>query len=308
MTTFPQTIPIFFAVDDNYAPYLGVALRSMLTNADPSCFYRIHILTEGLTEENRTKLMAEQTANSLFSFDDIREQVARISAHIHMRDYYSAATYYRIFIGEVYPQYDRALYLDSDLVFEGDIAEMYNTDLGGRLLGAIREDVMAMEEVFGRYADVVVGVPREEYFNAGILLLDLKRYRELHMEERFVSLMQERRFTVAQDQDYLNLLCRGMVYYFDSAWNHTAVKGALNDGKPPKIVHYKMDWKPWHYDGVLFENLFWKYADVCAFADTLHMIKRDYTEAEKERDRAARARLADTAWRETEEMLCGIVH
>ena len=125
MNTYRQTIPVFFAVDDNYAPYLGVALRSMLANANPACFYRIHILTEGLTEENTAKLLAEQTVNAGISFDDIHEQVARIAAHIHMRDYYSAATYYRIFIGEVYPQYDRALYLDSDLVFEGDIAESF---------------------------------------------------------------------------------------------------------------------------------------------------------------------------------------
>ena len=292
-------IPIFFAVDDNYAPYLGVALRSLLANADPQYFYRIHVLTTGLQTENMSKLLAEQRENSRISFDDISEQVDRIASELHMRDYYSAATYYRIFIGGIYPEYDRVLYLDSDLVFVGDIAKMYNTDIGDNLLGAVREDVMAMEKVFGDYADIVVGVPSEKYFNAGILLIDLDRYRALGMEERFVSLLRRRKFTVAQDQDYLNLLCRDMVYYFDSSWNHTSVRGALNDGRRPNIVHYKMDWKPWHYDGVLFEELFWEYADACAFADDLREIKRKYSPLEKLRDKKARQRLVRTAREET---------
>ena len=162
---------------------------------------------------------------------------------------------------------------------------------------------MAMEDVFGRYADVVVGVPREKYFNAGILLIDLDRYRALGMEERFIDLLRQRKFTVAQDQDYLNLLCRDMVYFFDPSWNHTSVRGALNDGRTPNIVHYKMDWKPWHYDGVLFEALFWEYADACAFAEDIREIKRNYSQREKLRDKLARERLARTAELETLAML-----
>ena len=90
-----------------------------------------------------------------------------------------------------------------------------------------------------------------------------------------------------------------MVYYFDPSWNHTSVRGALNDGRTPNIVHYKMDWKPWHYDGVLFEELFWEYADACAFADDLREIKRKYSPLEKLRDKKARQRLVRTAREET---------
>lgn len=303
MTKYEKTIPIFFAVDDNYAPYLGVALRSMLANADSRFFYRIHVLITSLSDDNKAKLLSEQRENSRITFDDISAHVGRIASELHMRDYYSAATYFRIFIGGIYPEYDRVLYLDSDLVFVGDIAKMYNTDIGVNLVGAVREDVMAMEDVFGRYADVVVGVPREKYFNAGILLIDLDRYRALGMEERFISLLRQRKFTVAQDQDYLNLLCRDMVYYFDPSWNHTSVRGALNDGRTPNIVHYKMDWKPWHYDGVLFEELFWEYADACAFAEDIREIKRNYSPSKKLRDKLARERLARTAELETLAML-----
>ena len=296
---YKDTVPVFFAVDDNYAPLLGVAIRSLLANADEGFFYRIHVLTAGLTADNEKRILSEVTENAKLTFDDVSGEVAKIAADLHMRDYYSAATYYRIFIGRLYPQYDRALYLDCDAIFAGDVAKMYNQDIGGALVGAVREDVMAMEKVFGDYARVVVGVPAKKYFNAGMLLLNLKKYRALEIEKRFVSLMRERKFTVAQDQDYLNVLCKGMVYYFDPAWNHTAVKGALNDGNPPLIVHYKMDWKPWHHDGVLFEELFWQYANASSFADVLHAIKDAYTPEEQARDVAARERLIEIARAET---------
>jgi lipopolysaccharide biosynthesis glycosyltransferase len=297
------TVPVFFATDDNYAPLLGVALSSLLKNANPLYHYRIHVLTTGLRPENKEGILREVTPNATLSFDDVSAPLSCIAGDLQIRDYYSAATYYRIFIGSLFPQYEKALYLDADVIFTGDVSLLYEAEIGDNLVGAVREDVMAMEKVFGDYARVVVGVPAEQYFNAGILLLNLKEYRAHSLEKRFISLLRRRKFAVAQDQDYLNVLCRGRVHFFDPSWNHTAVKGALNDGKKPNIVHYKMDWKPWHYDGVLFEELFWEYADACAFAEDIREIKRNYSPSEKLRDKLARERLARTAELETLAML-----
>jgi lipopolysaccharide biosynthesis glycosyltransferase len=271
----------------------------MLANADSRYFYRIHVLTTGLAEETADKVRREETPNARISFDDISREVSRIAAHLHMRDYYSAATYYRIFIGSIYREYDRVLYFDSDLVFCGDIAKMYHADIGRALIGAVADDVLPIEPVFGDYVETVLGVARERYFNAGILLIDLARYRAVHMEERFVSLLCHRKFTVAQDQDYLNVLTKGMVYYFDGAWNRSAAP--CHAGLAAHIVHYKMNWKPWHYDGVAFSDLFWQYADETAFAAEIRAIKQGYTLGDKLRDRIAAERLVMTARTETEE-------
>lgn len=293
-----KIIPVFFAVDDRYAPFLSVALRSMLANADRRYVYRIHVLTTGLSEENMEKLRREETENARISFDDIRDRLSRIASELHMRDYYSPATYYRIFIGSIYREYDRVLYFDSDLVFCGDIARMYHTDIGRAVIGAVADDVLPMEPVFGDYVETVLNVPRKRYFNAGILLIDLARYRATGMEERFISLLRRRRFTVAQDQDYLNVLTKNAVYYFDGAWNRSAAP--CNAGRAANIVHYKMNWKPWHHDGVAFEELFWQYADACAFAEDIRAIKRGYSLGDKLRDKIAGERLVLTAREETE--------
>ena len=295
---YENEIPVFFAVDDRYAPFLCVALRSMLANADRRYFYRIHVLTTSLSEESKQRLRCEETENAHISFDDISREVARISHHLHMRDYYSAATYYRIFIGSMYPQYDRVLYFDSDLVFCGDIAKMYHTDIGPCLIGAVADDVLPMEPVFGDYVEAVLGVPRERYFNAGILLIDLARYRATRMEERFISLLRRRRFTVAQDQDYLNVLAKNAVYYFDGAWNRSAAP--CHEGQKAHIIHYKMNWKPWHHDGVSFKQIFWQYADACAFAEDIRTIKQNYTPGDRLRDMRAGEQLVLTAKREIE--------
>lgn len=298
---YEKTIPVFFAVDDCYAPFLGVALRSMLANADRRCFYRIHVLTTGLTQENIEKLRREETVNSRITFDDISRELSCIAADLHMRDYYSAATYYRMFIGSIYREYDRVLYFDSDLVFSGDIAKMYQADIGRCLVGAVSDDVVMMEPVFGDYVETVLGVPRERYVNAGVLLIDLARYRAKRIEEHFFSLLRRRKFTVAQDQDYLNVLAKNAVYYFDAAWNRSA--SPCNAGCAANIVHYKMNWKPWHYDGVAFEELFWRYADETAFAADIRAMKQGYTLADKLRDQIAGERLVLTARKEIETAL-----
>ena len=54
-----RIIPVFFACDNNYVPFLAVAIKSMLDNASKDNFYNVHILTDGLLEENINKLKAE---------------------------------------------------------------------------------------------------------------------------------------------------------------------------------------------------------------------------------------------------------
>ena len=55
-------IPIFFATDDNYVPYLAVAIKSLADNAHPKFNYIIHVLNTGLSKQNITKLKSFETS------------------------------------------------------------------------------------------------------------------------------------------------------------------------------------------------------------------------------------------------------
>lgn len=281
-TASKKIIPIFFATDDSYAPYLAVSVRSMLDNADKNYFYRIHILTSTMNEENRRRIAALAGENSEISFDNPEKKLEHLMGSLSLRDYYSVATYYRLFIADMFPQYDKVMYIDSDTVIPGDISKMYLTDIGNNLVGAIPESVMLLAP-FGEYSEKVVGVPHDKYFNAGILLMNLEEFRASHIESRFVALLSRKKFPVAQDQDYLNVLCQNRIYYFGHEWNLAPVEG-LTD-KEPCIVHYKMASRPWNYDGVLFGDYFWQYAEASGYYEDICKAKSARTPADAENDK-----------------------
>lgn len=275
------TIPIFFATDDAYAPLLAVSIRSLLDNASKNYFYRIHVLASHMSDENKKRIRSLSTENSRISFDDPGKRLERIERSISLRDYYSAATYYRIFIADMFKSYDRAIYLDSDTVVTGDISEMFFTDIGGSLVGAVHDNVMFVD-TFGEYVEKVVNVHRDRYFNAGILLINLSLFRKEQIELKFIELLEKRSFPVAQDQDYLNILCKDRVHYFPYEWN--LVPDPALVGREPKIIHFKMAHRPWHYDNIAYGEYFWKYAEKTEFYNDIVAVKRSRTDADALRD------------------------
>jgi lipopolysaccharide biosynthesis glycosyltransferase len=276
-----KVIPIFFATDDAYAPLLAVSIRSLLDNADKNYFYRIHILTSSMSNENKKRILALMSENSRITFDDPGKRLERIAGSISLRDYYSAATYYRIFIADMFPSYDKAIYIDSDTVVTGDVSEMFNTEIADSLVGAVHDNVMFID-VFGRYVEKVVDVDRSRYFNAGILLMNLSLFRKEEIELKFIELLERRSFPVAQDQDYLNILCRDRVYYFPYEWNLVPVPEL--SGREPKIIHFKMALRPWNYDGIEYGEYFWKYAEKTDFYGDLLKTKNSRTELDRIKD------------------------
>lgn len=142
-------IPLFFSVDDNYAPFLGVGLKSIQENSSRDYTYLVYVLHDGLNKDTINTLKAYEDQNYKIEFVNVKNKIQMQSKKLHTRDYYSKTTYYRLFIQRLFPEFDKALYLDSDIVVKGDISELYNLDIGDNLVGAGYEDVMQNTDVFG---------------------------------------------------------------------------------------------------------------------------------------------------------------
>ena len=175
-----QVIPVFYACDNSFVKYMVVSLKSLLCNASPDYRYRIHILHSDITEELQEKVRAMATEYAEICFHEER---------LPIRDYYSNTTYYRMFIAEMFPEYDKALYIDSDTVVPGDISELYEKELGDNYVGAAHEQAMVQENVYGCYVEEVLGIDRNNYFNAGVLLINCKAFRENRLLEKFIELL-----------------------------------------------------------------------------------------------------------------------
>lgn len=288
-----NVIPIFFAIDDGYIPFLAVSLQSLIENSKKENFYLIKILYTNISEENQRKIQKFEQENVSIEFVDLNYYIEKIKDKLYTRDYYSKTTYFRLFIPNLYPQYTKALYLDSDIVVLEDVADLYNTNMENYLVAAAPDDVIQTIKVFQEYAEKVVGVANyRNYFNAGVLLMNLDELRKFNFQEKFIYSLDKIKFSVAQDQDYLNRLCKGRVKIVDPNWNRMPIAREKENQGDIKLIHYNLAYKPWHFEDILYKDYFWNYAKKTEFFDTIQKIKDNYSDEERfedmEKDKALR--------------------
>ena len=294
-----NVIPIFFAIDDGYIPFLAVAIKSLIENASKEYEYIIKVLHTNVKEKNVRKIKKFETENVNIEFVNLSYYIKKVQDKLYTRDYYTNTTYFRMFLPELYPQYDKVLYLDSDIVVLGDISQLYNTEIGTNLVAAAPDDIIQYNKVFQEYAEKVVGVVKyQNYFNAGILLMNLDQLRKFNFQDKFLYLLGTVKFSVAQDQDYLNRLCKGRVTLINSQWDVTPVVNRKINKEDIKIIHYNFAYKPWRFEDVQYKEYFWEYARKTEFLDEIQKIKDSYTEEERFQDREAEKALRELAQKE----------
>lgn len=293
-----ETISIFFAADDNFVKYTMVAIASLKANANPRRRYHIRILQTHVSDVYRHAFTHLQDKNFKIEFVDVTEYMEKYGSAFHVRDYYTKTTYFRLFIAQMFPHLKKAIYLDSDMVVLGDIAELYDCDLGDNYVAACPEQAMAQTEVYGHYVEAVMGIDRNEYFNAGMLVINCELFRRDNLLGKFLDLLGKYTFVVTQDEDYLNVLCEGRVLWLSPAWN-TEVYGELPVAEEEiKIIHYIMVAKPWHFHDCRLKEYFWKYAEQTPMVDKIHAELAAYTDLERAQDLASCDRLAALAEKE----------
>lgn len=294
-----NVIPIFFAIDDGYIPFLAVAIKSLIENASKEYEYIIKVLHTNVKENNVRKIKKFETENVNIEFVNLSYYIKKVQDKLYTRDYYTNTTYFRMFLPELYPQYDKVLYLDSDIVVLGDISQLYNTEIGTNLVAAAPDDIIQYNKVFQEYAEKVVGVVKyQNYFNAGILLMNLDQLRKFNFQDKFLYLLGTVKFSVAQDQDYLNRLCKGRVTLINSQWDVMPVVNRKINKEDIKIIHYNFAYKPWRFEDVQYKEYFWEYARKTEFLDEIQKIKDSYTEEERFQDREAEKALRELAQKE----------
>lgn len=285
-----REVPIFFSVDDVYAPLLAVALNSAVKNSNPERRYVAHVLNRGLSDENIKKLGALATDNFRIDFRPMTADMNVFDDRINNRlrhNYFTLTIYFRLFIPTMFPDLDKGLYLDSDVVLTDDVAKLFDTEIGDNFFGACHDLSIADNETLVGYTETAIGVRGHEYINSGVLLMNLKKMRDCDLEGHFLDLLTTYHFdSVAPDQDYLNAMCNGKIFYLDKRWD-----AMPNNARPtqddPGLIHYNLFEKPWCYDNVQYADVFWKYAEDCGFIREIREHKESYTDEQREIDRDA---------------------
>lgn len=277
-----RIIPIVFAIDDKYAPFLSVTLSSIIGNNKNNSFFKFYVLYTDLDEKLRERFSFYNTDCSSIEFVDVSSFMKDKANKMCIRDYYTATTYYRFFICSILKDYDKAIYLDSDMVLTSDISELYDVDLKDNVFAVVPDESVQVVDIFHEYTLHYLGIPGTEYFNAGMLVINLKAFKENKIYERFIDFLNKGiTFEVAQDQDYLNVLSFGKVKFLNKQWNKMPLPDPSFDNKTLKLIHFNHGFKPWLTDGVLYEEFFWKYANYSPFIKEIKDIRKTYDEKAK---------------------------
>lgn len=281
------TIPIFYAIDDGYAKFVAVSIKSLIMNANNNYNYDINVIYENLSEENAKKLKSLETDNVKIILTEMNQNLSMITDKLgnRLREYtFTLTIFFRLFIPVMFPNYDKCIYIDADTVIPGDISRLYNEDLGNNYLGCIVDKSTIDNEILASYFEEVVGIPRDKYINSGVLLMNSKKLRELKIDEKFLDLYTKYGFDViAPDQDYINSMCYGHIKYLSDIYD--AMPNPNNkEVENPVIIHYNLFLKPWQYENVQYYDYFWKYAKFTPYYDEILEIKNSYTNEDRKKD------------------------
>lgn len=252
--TEATTVNLLMCTNALFLQHTAVCLASLLTT-NPHLFFNVVIVgrvTEVLDEEKLRRSLV-RFSNHTLTFKEFvppADLVLPLVEGYH----YTIDTYTRVWLADFFPaDTHRVLYLDADMVVVGDIAPLWNTGLGGALMGAV--DIPGSDQGVRR-----LGMRMEDgYFNAGLLLIDLDQWRATQADRALIEYIQKWPERLEYDQDVLNACFFQRTKRLDYKWNvirpfyreplvlplaRPEIEAVRRDAV---IIHFNGGSKPWSY-------------------------------------------------------------
>ena len=194
---------VAYSSDDNYVKFLGISMLSLLKNNQDFDSITVYVLDCGIREENR--MLLQELAESLkgtISFLPMLSAIEQLQLEQGAHKI-AAASYARLFLACVLPQdCDRVLYIDCDTLVRHSLKDLWRTDLGQALIAGCQDTV---DSYFLRQIRLPKGVP---YLNAGVLLINIKAWREENLLASFRQIIADFNGNVPHhDQGTINAVC-----------------------------------------------------------------------------------------------------
>ena len=275
-------INIVFASDNNYAQHTAVAMASVLVNTKVPQKIQFYLIDDEIQQENKEKIIKTvQNLGGNIEFIKIKNS--------KLEDCYVSgelirASYFRLDIANILDEsIEKIIYLDCDLLVYDDIEKMWQLDMGGKPVAATCDlGIMASARV-RKQKNKFIGLPFDTpYFNAGVLIMDLKKWRDGNYAEAIIALATQNKYP-NHDQDALNKFFMNNWQEIPLRWDvippvfnlffkilnkpdlrKKAIEAKLN----PAIFHYAGGYKPWEYeihDG--FNDKYYEYLKLTEYKD-----------------------------------------
>lgn len=240
-------IHICFGFTDNYTPFTGCTIASILINSDLNDRYHFYLLSDYLSKEHKLFFERLKTIRdfkiSFFNIDNNEFEGVKIF------EFWGISTYYRFKIFEAIKA-DKGLYLDSDMLVKDDLHELFETDIGNYLCAGV-SDRNEKEEIKRLFQFKESSI----YINGGVELFNLKKCRDNNIESKLFNLAKTLKNDYCVDQDIVNLVLQNKIKKLDTKWNTMHARDIEeynsnkdfydNQVKKSVIEHYTPE-KPWN--------------------------------------------------------------
>lgn len=219
-------INVCLCSDSNFLKPLEIAVFSILTNAKAEI--NLHIIkADDFNEDNLVSLASKFDAKMFFY---------EINIDLPEKGRFSKAMYGRLYMADILPiSIEKVIYLDCDIVVNKCISCLWNVDIQGASLGAVPETNSIIKNALIKKHKL------SDYFNSGVLIVDLNKARTNSNFTSAINLLQMRGVDFEYpDQDSLNIIFDGDWYKMDLTFNYMN----LNVSYDAVVVHYALS-KPW---------------------------------------------------------------
>jgi lipopolysaccharide biosynthesis glycosyltransferase len=272
-----DTTNVIFATDRNYIQHLCAALISLLVN-NRDLSFTVYIISSGMSKKN------------LRDFNDIVRNFNCSLKHITVSDelfvqlatrhpFYPKGIYYRLLIPDLIDE-EKILYLDSDIIVNGSIKELYNQDLGDNFVFAIEDPGFDRHEKLKMDKSSV-------YFNSGMMLINLAKWKETGLQKKVIDFIENNPDSIwFPDQCGLNSIINGRWKKVPLKYNQQSsifsedfekkfkcfTPEELREAKTnPVIIHYTSGSKPWHFKNRHpYKKLYWKYLKMTPYRHAIY--------------------------------------
>lgn len=264
-----KIIPVFLASDENYVPFLAVAMYSILLNS--KSFIEFYILDGGISKKSqkRVKKSVSIFQNKNITYFDMKQFGLQKFPNL---SHYSVNTFSRYFVPKLTPKLSKAIYLDVDTILTGDISTLFSESIDEYPLAAVSEEFyknngeFLKENIYPEYQNP------ENYFNAGVLILNIQKLIENNFSDSLIETTAKYANKLnCADQDVFNIVFEDNYKKLDFKYNFIP-DFSKNYGKiSPLIIHYAGK-KPWKFQNAPMSKEFFNISNKTDFAFKIRRI------------------------------------
>lgn len=255
-------IVIVCICDNHYAVLLATLIKSIELNHHSQEKLDFFLVDDGISSKNKLKI--SNSINSSITTIHWLKMSACIPKHIKLpidRGSLPLNIYTRLFIPYFIPEnIERVIFLDVDMIILEDISKLWATDFGENIIAAVQDQFIQVVSRWGgvnNYRELGIP-PSNKYFNAGLMLIDIKRWQEENITDRVLKCVFENKKNVSfYDQYGLNAILAFKWFSLDPLWN----RFAYSEDEQPFLIHFtgrKPIYKTYEYSEK-YKDLFYQY-------------------------------------------------